>query len=154
LALELIEGAVDALKTYLSDIMAAKAADLNIAYADGIEVEDMKAWYIAYLPEMPEFPACVVLGKSGSPEGEGSGWMKGQHAIDLIVLATDQNTENLQRKLYRYIRALIELVTAARASIGYQINIGGWDFSDTYASQSSFLSGAKLTVYLKKYENT
>jgi hypothetical protein len=106
------------------------------------------------MPEIAEFPACMVLGKSGSPESEGDGWMKSAHSLDLIIMATDQNTETLQRKLYRYIRALIELMKTARATLGYQINIGDWDFSDTFASQSTFLSGAKLTLTLKKYENS
>jgi hypothetical protein len=134
--------------------MADKVAALNSEYGGSITLEDMKAYYIAESPDVPEFPACVVLGKNGSPEGEGADWMKSAHALDLIIMATDQNTETLQRKLFRYIRALIELMKAARSTLGYQINIGDWDFSDVYASQSSFLSGAKLTVFLKKYENS
>lgn len=152
MALELIEGAVDAVKTYLSNNMAAKVAALNTEYDDGISIEDMKAWYIEYQAEVPEFPAGIVLGRRGRPENEGEGWMKAEHSIDIIFLATDQNTETLRRKIYRYIRAGIEMMKESRASIGYQINIGDWDFSDTYASQSSFLSGAKLTIFPKKYE--
>jgi len=152
MALALIEGAVDAVKTYLSNNLAAKVAALNTEYDDGITIEDMKAWYIEYQSEVPEFPACIILGLQGRPEDEGAGWMKSEHSIDIIILATDQNTETLKRKLYRYIRACIEMMKESRASIGYQINIGDWDFSDTYASQSSFLSGSKLTILAKKYE--
>lgn len=154
MALELIEGAVDALKTYLSANMADKVTALNTEYDDGITIENMKAWYVAMMPAVPEYPACIILGKHGSPEGEGEGWIKSQHEIDVMVLVTDQDTQNLQRKLFRYIRAMIELAKASRSTIGYQVNIGGWDFSDIYAAQSDFLSGSKLTLFLNKYENS
>ena len=152
MGLELIEGAVDALKDYLDANFAARVAALNTEYDDGITIEDMKSWYVAMMPRIPEYPACVILGKNGDPDGEGEGWMKSQHQVEIITVATDANTETLQRKLFRYIRAMIELAKASRSSIGYQVNIGSWDFSDVYASQSSFLGGAKLTLFLKKYE--
>lgn len=152
MAIELIEGAVDALKTYLSDNLATEVTTINNEYDDGITIEDMKAWYVAMMPAIPLYPAGIVLGKSGEPQSEGSGWMKSEHEIDVIILATDQDTENLQRKLYRYIRAMVNLCKDSRASIGYEVNIDGWDFSDVYAAQSNFLAGSKLTVTLKKYE--
>jgi hypothetical protein len=154
MTLELIEGAVDALKGYLETNFAAKVTALNAGYGDDIEIADMKAWYVAMMPRIPEYPAGVILGKEGDPEGEGEGWLKAQHEIDIIAVAKDADTEELQRKLYRYIRAVIELAKSSRDTIGYQVNIGPWDFSDVYAAQSSFLGGAKLTVFLKKYETS
>lgn len=152
MAQKLIEGAVDAIKTYLAAKFAAKVAALNTEYNDGITIEDMKAWRIDYLAEEQGFPIGIVYGYRGRPESEGDNYVRGEHVIDLVFVATDQNVETLRRKLFRYVRAAIELVQDSRASIGYLINIGDWDFSDTYASQSSFLSGAKLTIYPKKYE--
>lgn len=154
MALELMEGAVDALKTYFSEHMAARVTTLNLEYNDAIEIEDMKAWYVAMKQAYPEYPCCVVRGLNGDPEGEGEGWMKSQHNIDVVILATDQDEEVLMRRLFRYIRVMVELAKASRSSIGYQVNIGGWDFSDMYQSETGFLSGSKLTLFLKKCETS
>lgn len=149
---ELMEGAVDALKDYFSENMADKVAVLNLEYNDSIEIQGMKAWYTSMKRAYPEYPCGVIRGLNGDPEGEGEGWMKNQHNIDVIILATDQDEEVLVRCLFRYIRAVVELAKASRSSIGYQVNIGSWDFSDIYQSDDGFLSGAKQSLFLKKYE--
>ena len=154
MALELVESAIDSLKAYLSVNMADTVASLNNEYNDGMTLHDMDDWYVAMIPDISSFPSGIILGNSGGPEGEGGGWLKSQHMIDIIVVATDQDAEILQRMQYRYIRALIVLCKSCRTTIGYQVNIAGWDFSENFYEGYSNVSGSKLSIILKKSENS
>jgi len=154
MTLKLIEGAVDAVKTYLSDNIAAKLDALDTEYADGITLDDIKAWYVAEVQAVPEFPSVFILGESMPVDGEGNGWMKSQSKLTIAVMATDQNPETLKRRLYRYIRALIELLIEARVSVSwaYVIEFTNVNYSPLFSAAGEFLSDARLEVSLRSYE--
>ena len=131
--------------------MAAKLDALDTEYGD-IELADIQGWYIAELSAIPEYPSVIILGDMTDVEGEGGGWMQGEHTLIIACLVTDQDTEVLRRRLYRYIRAIVELLIAARTSIGYVITFERLNFSPMYGSAGTFISDARVTARLKKYE--
>ncbi len=148
--LKLIEGVVDDLKTYLSANMGAKLVSLNLEYADAL-LTGIKAYYIAEQTSIPEFPSIIIIGDETIPDLEGNGWMHSNHAITIACLAINQDTEILKRLLYRYMRAVIELLIESRAS-GYAIKFTRINFSPIYGREGEFLSDASLSIMFKRYE--
>jgi hypothetical protein len=151
MALKLMEGAVDAVKSYLETNMVAKLGTLDLEYGD-FALEDIDKWYVAELTAIPEYPAVVILGDASDIIGEGAGWCNSKHTITVAVMATDQDAERLRRRLYRYIRACLELLVESRASIGYIVTFDRLEFSPLYGRAGTFMSDARLIVKLGKYE--
>jgi hypothetical protein len=151
MTLKLIEGAVNATKTYLSDNMAAKLDVLDVEYADGITLDDIKAWYTAEKKAVPEYPAVFILGERTTIDGEGNGWVKSTHIITIAFMATNADEETLKKKLYRYIRAAMELLIEARSSAGwyYVISFDDVNFSPLFSAAGEFLSDASLSISLQ-----
>ncbi len=150
MTLKLMEGAVGAAKTYLSAGMAAKLTALNTEYSDGITLANVKTWYTAEVSAVPEYPAGFILAESGTILGEGNGWVKSAHAMTIAFLIGDANAETLRTRLYRYIRAAIELLIEARSSAGwlYVINFDTITFSPMFTRAGEFLGDARLIVSL------
>jgi len=150
MSLELIEGAVGALTDYLEDYLPAELDTLEEEYADGIDLTDIKAFYKSEQASFPEFPVCSIIGEETLPTGEGNGWMKASHTITIGVIAGDQDAETLRKKLYRYMRAIIECLIDARSSTGweYAILFDRVNFSPLFTVSGEYLSDAQLTVRL------
>jgi len=146
MALTLIEGVVDALKTYLEANMAAKLDVLDTEYGDGITLADIQKYYIAEVQAIPEYPSIFILGDNVEVLGEGGSWMKSGNNLDLIVFVGDQDTTILRRRIYRYIRALIELLITARTSQGWVVNFKSVELSPMYSKGGDYLSDAYLSI--------
>jgi len=147
MALTLIEGVVDAVNTYLSTNIAAKLNTLDTEYGDFV-LDDIKTFYIAEVQAIPEYPAIFILGDNVEVLGEGGGWMKSGNNLDIVVFVGDQDTTTLRRKIYRYIRALIELLITARTSEGWVVNFMSVELSPTYSKGGEYLSDAHLSVQI------
>jgi hypothetical protein len=80
--------------------------------------------------------------------------MNSNHQLTLVVLATDQNEQNLKRRLYRYVRAIIELMITARTSLGMPIFFQDIQFSPMYGGKAgSFISDASVVITCRKGES-
>ncbi len=155
MTLGLMEAAIGVVKTYLSAGMAAKLTALNTEYADGISLTNIKTWYTAEVAAVPEFPSAFILAENSPILGEGGGWVKSAHTMTIAFLVGDANAEALRTRLYRYIRATVELLIEARTSSGwvYVINFDTINFSPMFTRAGEFLSDAKLIVTLSRQEN-
>ena len=151
MTMELIEGAIDALKDYLKSNMAPKLDALDAEYGD-FKLANIKEWYVAELTAIPSYPAIIILGDATNIPVEGSGWLKGEHDITIACLATDQETERLRRRLYRYIRAVVEVLIASRPTLGYTVTFIRLEFSPLYAREGGFLSDSRLVVRVGRHE--
>ena len=151
MALVLMEATIDAIKDYLETNMAAKIAALNTEYGD-FTLDGIQAYYIAELAAIPEQPAILILGDKTDVEREADNYLKGRHTVSVVVVATDQDAEQLRRKLYRYVRAVVELLREARSSVGwgYIINFDSFEFSPMFGKGHSFLQDARVLVHLNK----
>lgn len=152
MAMKLIEAAIDFLKTYIEANLVAKLDELNAEYRD-FELVDIQNYYVAELLEIPEYPSIIILGDSSVPVGEGGGWIRTQHSISLTCLVTDAETERLRRRLYRYVRALFELLSEVQGTTtDYIINVDRLDFAPVYTRGGQFLSDAHLLITMGSYE--
>jgi hypothetical protein len=140
----LIEAAIDAVKDYLSANMAAKLDVLDAEYGDFV-LADIQRYYIAELSEVPEQPAILVLGDR-STITEAFAKMRGIHTITVAIVATDQDAEQLRRRLYRYARAIVELMQTARGSIAYMVKFESLDYSPIWGKGDSFLQDARVIL--------
>jgi len=148
MALTLIEGVVDAVKSYLTTDMPAKLNALDSEYDDGIVLDDIKTYYIAEVQAIPEYPSIFLLGDDVDILGEGGNWLKSGNNLDIIIFVGDQNTTDLRRRIYRYVRALIELLITARTSQGWAVNFKGVELSPMYSKGGDYLSDAHLSVQI------
>lgn len=132
---EMAEGFVDALEAYLQTNMAAKLDALDTEYTDSIVLEDpvtSPSGRFAYvgaknLQDIPSFPALYIVSPTSSAEpweayaGEQSIKSKPQAYVGVVVLDPDE--ESLQLRLYRYARAITELLLEALGTV----DLDGWD---------------------------
>lgn len=161
MALTLTEGAVDALNTYLQANMAAKLTALNTAYNDGITLAAPAAYYLdeMSLEEVPSFPIVFILGRRATVERYNASFTDATHEIDIGVMVLEQTSETLQRRLYRYMRAIWELVVErffATTADDFATTSGAdVNYSPVYARDKAgpYLADACLTVHLNKQED-
>ena len=155
MALKLMEGAVSAIKDYLTTNLGAKLNALDAEYDDGITLDDIKAYYTAETMAIPELPAIYVLGDRTEPTAEGPTHIKAEHYITVAALVTDANNENLRKRLYRYIRAIVEVLRAARSDATFEnagLVIDTCEFSPMYGQADTFLQDARVELHMAKIE--
>jgi len=153
MALVLTEAVVDAVKAKLETNMAAKLDALNAEYDDGLTLIDIRDYYISEqaLMEVPEFPVLFILADRMNVLNEGAGMLRGQYTLTVGVLAHDDyNTANLKRRLYRYIRAIIEVLIEARTSAEWAYTVGFEvvEFSPVFSRDNAFLADAQVSIVL------
>jgi hypothetical protein len=126
--LTLAEGLVGELKAHIETNLGAKLTALNTEYGDGITLEDRKVTYLGIksLASVPQFPALYVI--SGTQRfnawTEESGESKPEVSVGILV--EDQDRERLQKRLYRYGRALVELMLEGMAPPS---DLDGWNLA-------------------------
>lgn len=169
MAYSLAEGFVDQLKTYMEANIATKVAALNTEYNDGITLATTVTTYVGIksLRSVQDFPSLFILSpresfRAMTVSGSSSvGTIRPEVAVGVIVL--DQDSETLQRRLYRYGRALLELILDGAGAAGA---LGGWTIQtaeewdiDTIAAeysesdQSMYIGEATLTITANKIES-
>ena len=155
MSLTLMEGAVNTIYSYLNTNIAAKLDVLDTEYSDFV-LPDIKKWYKAEVSEVPGFPAIFVLSDSSELVGEGDGWLQMAHYITIGIIATNPNTLKLRQMLWRYTRAVIELIIAARSSVGwaYIIQIKNVEYSDLYGRGDDYLGDTRINIVMSKSEAT
>lgn len=149
----LIEDAVDALKTYLSENMEAKVAAINAERDDDITLDDIKTYYVAEQQAIPEFPAILVLGDESAID-EQFGGLNGAHSVTVVVVAAEPDPETLRKKLYRYTRAVTELTIEARVNEGWEyiVRVAVISYSPLWTQGSGFMGDAQVKISMEKLE--
>ncbi len=154
MTLTLIEGAIDALYTYLEANMAAKVVAINARYADAYVLENIKTWYRGNFPHsLPEHPSIVLEGANWTPRMQKSTDLYGNCVINIVVLYGSDKPEDRFRILSRYAIAVIELLNAGQASMGYSFKfVAPVTISDTLVTPQ-FLQGVTIPIALEKMES-
>jgi len=115
-AFGLAEDLVDEVVTYLEANLAAKLAALDAEYTDSITLEMTVATLtgLRSLEEIPNYPILYALspGVIVRPRmiSESSSEVDARPELSIGVVVLEQDSETLQRRLYRYGRALTELL--------------------------------------------
>jgi len=166
-ALGLAEDLVDVVVAYLEANLPAKLAALDAEYTDAIVLESTIATYkgLKSLEEIPNYPVLYAL----SPTEAVQPRMISPTAVDVEsrpelavgVVVLEQDSETLQKRLYRYARALTELLLDGWGND----SLNQWQFvtsedwnidmqSAAFAreSASSFVGEVTLTVRGKRWE--
>ena len=148
MTLKLMEGAVNAVKAYLETNMTSKLDELDTEYGD-ITLDDVKAYYTNEVKAIPGYPAIFVLGGSSEVVSEqAQTWMNTQHHIGIVIAVSDGVLETLRTRIYRHVRAVIELLIAARSSNGWNrvIEFERFNFSPIYTEAGTFLADAQVDI--------
>lgn len=153
MTMKLIEGAIEVLKNYLSENMSAKLGVLDAEYQD-FTLDDIQEWHTAELSAIPNYPTVILLGDFTEVSVEGEGWLKAEHGITIVCLATDQDAERLRKRLYRYIRAVVELIKVGRADLGYALVFKRLEYSPLYTKGEGFVSDSRLLITAGIHETT
>jgi hypothetical protein len=121
MTITLIEGAVDALDTYLEANMAAKVVELNARYADDVTLEDIADWYIGSYPlAVPKTPSVALVGIDWTPSEQRKANIAGVTRVDIAVFVGGNELTPRFRALARYAVGLVEMLKAGKSSIGYE----------------------------------
>ena len=133
--LAMMEGCVDAVVTYVSANVPAKIAALNMEFADSIQLPDITNVYSVEKLEIEpgDFPRVEVLGMRTDIQSENAAMVNSLSSLAIVCsIADDTDRANLRRRGYRYARAIVELLKAARSDgglSGYAVGkIGPIDF--------------------------
>ena len=155
----LAEGASDAVAAALTAGISAKLDELDTEYAD-IVLPDVDTIYrnpMSVDDGVPAFPALAVYSPSGTfPILNNGGHADGSFEIAVQVLAKSETKATLQKYVYRYVRAAIEVLVEAWIAS----TLDGWgllaaDMTASYSAVdegSEWQSGAVLTVQMNKLE--
>jgi len=152
MTLNLLEGAINALSTYLQANYAAKVAALNARYGDTL-VEVPKAYYLGNMPlSTPESPSVVIHGADWTPKSQGHGILHISNAISIVVFVGDDNVENRWRKLERHALGIIEMLNSGEASMGYNVKLVGPMANTEPMNTQPFLQGKIMPILLEQME--
>lgn len=146
-----IENTIDAIKEYLESNLAAKLDELDVEYAD-FTLDNIAKWYVAELTAVPAYPVGLLLGDR-IESLEQNGFIKSYHIITAACLATDIDAERLRRRLYRYIRAIAEVVYGGQETMKANIFLTGADYSPLYSRTGGFLADARVAIRVLRYED-
>ena len=157
----LAEDLVDEVVTYLEANLAAKLAALDAEYPDSIALQMTVATQkgLKSLEEIPNYPVLYALSPAGIVRprmiSESSSEVDARPELSVGIVVLEQDSETLQKRLYRYGRALTELLIDGWGSN----SLNNWQFltsedwnidmqSGTFARESvgSFIGEVTLTV--------
>lgn len=113
----LTESIVDKLVTYFKANFAAKVAALNTAYDDEFELEtpDTTVGYFVGAKAIEDgatYPCVFVWGDSMVIDRYGEGYTDASHEVEIVVAVRHGEPEQVQRQMYRYARAVWELIVS------------------------------------------
>jgi hypothetical protein len=152
MTLRLLEGAVDALSTYLQTNYAAKVLALNARYG-GTLVEAPKAYYLGNMPtSTPESPSVVIHGGAWTPKAQRVQNLHVSNDVSIVVFIGDDNVENRFRKLCRHMLGIVEMLQAGEASMAYNIKLVGPMALTEPMNTQPFLQGMILPILLEQME--
>ena len=108
------EGIMDEVETVFKANMAAKLTALNTEKGDSLLIAfETAAWFKYRLPGqkiMPNYPVAILQYLTGTPTVQIKGGSSIGYNIAIDVIIQVSNTENDDRKLMRYQRAIIEIL--------------------------------------------
>ena len=167
MALGLAEDLVDVIVSYLEANLPAKLAALDAEYVDSIVLEPTVATYkgLKSLEEIPNYPVLYALSPTEAVQprmiSPTAAEVEARPELAVGVVVLDQDSETLQKRLYRYGRALTELLLDAWGNDSLQswqfVTSEDWNVdmqSAAFAreSASSFVGEVTLTVRGKRWE--
>lgn len=162
MALSLAEGLVDTLKNYIEGNLPAKLNTLDGAYGDSIELRDTVATYagVKSLKSIQSYPVLYIISPNQRFRARSTSGGHSNPSVAIGVVETDQDSEMLQRRLYRYGRALLELLLdAAPGSLNnwllatdeeWEIDTISAEFSES--GESNFVGEVTLSVRASSWE--
>ena len=120
MTITLIEGAVDALATYLQASISAKVTELNTRYGNDYDMVDPVTWYLGAMPhDVPQSPSVALVGLDFTPTDQRAASIDGLNHIDIVVFQDGDQLEDRFRRLARWSIAMVELLKAGKSSMGY-----------------------------------
>lgn len=110
----LTEGIVDKLLAYFEANLPAKIRALNAEYADDIKLKppERGGYYAGEkaLLDGSDYPRIFVVGEGWTPTRYNQNMTDADHRVLIIAGVKSDDTSVLQRQMYRYGRAIWELV--------------------------------------------
>lgn len=155
MTISLMEGAVDAVRDYLSTNLGAMLDTIDAEYDDGTVLADIQAYYKGETLAVPELPAIYVLGNRTLLPADGPTHVTGAHHMTVAILCGGADTEALRKRLYRYILAVIRVLRAGRSDATFAnaaIVFDSCEFGTIYGQLGSFLQDAHIELHLTKIE--
>lgn len=114
MAWEFAEGLVNEITTYLEANLPAKLSAIDAAIGDGIELRDPVEYLGRDPVASPQRSGTLPILFIGVPQGQITGFKQGgahqDHVLWIYVLERDPSAEVLKKRMYRYGRAIAEVL--------------------------------------------
>jgi|GEM_PF-1614529 len=151
-----MEAALQAVEDTLSANMAAKITALNDEYGDGIELSDIitYSWDKRNFAAQ-EYPACVLDDIKSIPEEQYMMGMSMRHLIDVYVVAVGSDAKELKQRLFRYVRAIWEILTSNHTlgGVSHSVGFGETEYGPTFTEKErKYLKSIAIEIEVYKKE--
>lgn len=152
---------MDTLSTYINANIVAKLAALDAEYTDTMVLAAPVATLISdkSIRTIQDFPVLIIVSDEQEfrPMQAAGGKDKPTVYVGIVAQDPDQNMENLQRRVFRYRRALIELLLAMNATNGWVLSTdedwqSGTSVDPVDTGSSDFLGSAIVRVRANAWE--
>ena len=157
MAVELAQGVVSDLQTYLQAHLSAKITAINTQYSDDIILTDIADWYTTpqQLKGIPNFPIIIILAGHTDVFQFQETWTDSGIEVTIGVIVMDPNNADLSQRAYRYTLAIWLCLVDAYFSSGLSWRLFGnpsIDHSPIYSNGSSFLADGRVNASFRKHE--
>ena len=152
-----MEAVLEAVETTLKAKMAAKVTALNAAYADAVVLADVAtyAWESRNFAAQ-EYPAIILDPAKSLPEERYVGAMNERHTLIIFAAVTDSGAKALLKRLFRYARAVREILTTEYdlGGVTNSVSVISTTYSPTYADEkkSRYLRVVAVEIEVIKEE--
>jgi hypothetical protein len=113
MAWEFAEGLVNEILAYLEANLPSKLGVIDAAINDGITLDDPLR-YLGREPDSPRSPGTLPAVFGVVPGGKVTSWHETsadqEHVLWLYLMARDPDPEVLKKRMYRYARAIFEVL--------------------------------------------
>ena len=153
MSVKFIEPIIAKIDIILQADMVAKLDEIDTEKADFV-LEDIKTYYQCQKVLIPEYPSIEIFPISSSGEDKSYNSVEAIHTIGIrcFAVALDGDEERLMKKVWRYLRAITEVVKATDDLENYVdlCEFAGHEYEDITAMEG----GALLYGGTVKFEIT
>ena len=162
MALTFAEGLIDEVRAYLITNLPAKLDSIDTQINDGITLLDPTSYFyrdpgISGIPT-GNLPVAFLI----VPDGEVVSWhesdIEQEHILWIYILARDTDADNLRKRMYRYGRAIWEVLVDHQfdaTPATWKMGIGArprWSYSPTLTRGNISLADVRLELRYHKLE--
>ena len=151
-----VEPILDRVSSTLSVAMDLQISGISDEYSD-FTLESIVDYHIGEQGKMDQYPAIEIIPENSPAEEFTAYSVMSSHDIKIRVWATDDNVTRLQRRIWRYQRAITEILKSDHTLGGYVslIRFAGHTYEPMNQTEyGAYIYGGSVNVVIDNEETT